>query len=139
MYGERMIAAMQRDDALGDLDIGDAIRRCVTFCLEHKEWEALTGEACVEGKPKMLMRTEAEPFYRASREVTIDWSMRHIAASAERHGIVSMNAVVAAKLIYALVGEALDEVMSTNDAAEREAIVAETVRFVRTACGLQPA
>ncbi len=138
MYGERMIAVMQGDDALGDLDIGDAIRRCVAFCLEHKEWETLTGEVCAEGKPKMLMRTEAEPFYHASRAVTLDWSTRHIAAACAKRGYDAMNAPVAAKLIYALVGEALDEVMSTNDAAERDAIVVETVRFVRTACGLPP-
>ena len=139
MYGERMIAVMQGDDALGDLDIGDAIRRCVAFCIETKDWENFTGESCAEDRPKTRMRTEAEPFYRASREVTIAWSIRHIEAEAGRRGYHAMNVPVAAKLIYSLVGEALDEIMSTSDNAERAAILDETVRFVRAACGLTPA
>ena len=139
MYGERMIAVMQGDDALGDLDIGDAIRRCVTFCLETKDWENITGEACAEAKPRTPLRSEAEPFYHASREVTIDWSIRHIQAASAKRGYYAINVPVAAKLIYALVGEALDEIMSTNDPAERATIVDESVRFVRTACGLPPA
>ncbi len=52
MYGERMIAVMQGDDALEDLEPGMMIDRCIDFCIEHREWETLTGEVCSEGKPR---------------------------------------------------------------------------------------
>jgi AcrR family transcriptional regulator len=73
MYGERMIAVMQGDDALADLEPGIMISRCVNFAIEHRDWETLTGQICAEGKPKTMMAAEAEPFYHASREVTIAW------------------------------------------------------------------
>lgn len=139
MYGERMIAVMQGDDALGDLDPGVAITRCIDFAVEHKDWEALTGEVCAEGKPKTLMAADAEPFYHASREVTCDWAERHMAAVMMKRGITGVNVPVAAKLIYAIVGETIEEVLSTSDTARRTVVIAEAVRFVRAACGIATA
>ena len=139
MYGERMIAVMQGDDALGDLDLGTAITRCIAFAVEHKDWEALTGEVCAEGKPKTLMAAEAEPFYHASREVTCDWAQRHIAAVMAKRGITGVDVPVAAKLIYAIVGETIEQVLSTSDTARRAVIIAEAIRFVRAACGFAAA
>lgn len=139
MYGERMIAVMQGDDALGDLDPGVAIMRCIDFAVEHKDWEALTGEVCTEGKPKTLMAAEAEPFYHASREVTCDWAERHMTAVMTKSGITGVDVPVAAKLLYAIVGETIEQVLSTGDTERRKVIIAEAVRFVRAACGLASA
>ncbi len=139
LYGERMIAVMQGDDAMEDLDPGVAITRCIDFAIEHKDWETLTGEVCAEGKPKTMMAAEAEPFYHASREVTCDWAQRHMHAVLGKRGITGVDVPVAAMLIYALVGETIEAVLSTSDATRRAALVAEAVRFLRSAVGLPAA
>lgn len=135
MYGERMIAVMQGDDALEDLEPGLMITRCINFCIEHREWEQLTGERCAEGKPKAMMAAEAEPFYHASREVTCDWVAKQMTAALAKHGVTGINIPVAASLTYAVVGETIEAVLSTDDDDHRAAILAETIRFVRSACG----
>lgn len=135
MYGERMIAVMQGDDALEDLEPGVMITRCISFCIEHKEWETLTGEVCAEGKPKTMMAAEAEPFYHAAREVTVAWVAEQMTARMSRQGITGVNIPIAASLIYAVVGETIEAVLSTNDAGHRATVLAESIRFVRTACG----
>ena len=135
MYGERMIAVMQGDDALEDLEPGVMITRCIDFCIEHKEWETLTGEVCAEGKPKTMMAAEAKPFYHASREVTVAWVAEQMTARMSRQGITGVNIPIAASLIYAVVGETIEAVLSTNDAGHRATVLAESIRFVRTACG----
>lgn len=135
MYGERMIAVMQGNDALEDLEPGKMITRCIDFCIEHKEWEALTGEICSEGKPKTMMAAEAEPFYHASREVTVNWVARQMTAAMVKHGVTGIDIPVAASLTYAVVGETIEAVLSTSDQARRAAVLAETIRFVRAAVG----
>ncbi len=135
MYGERMIAVMQGDDALADLEPGLMISRCINFCIEHREWETLTGEACAEGKPKAMMAAEAEPFYHASREVTVTWVAGQMTASLAKRGVTGVYIPFAASLTYAVVGEAIEAVLSTDDPAQRETVLAETIRFVRAACG----
>jgi AcrR family transcriptional regulator len=139
MYGERMIAVMQGNDALEDLEPGVMITRCINFCIEHREWETLTGEVCVEGKPRQMMSADAEPFYRASREVTCDWVTKQMAAAMAKHGITGINIPFAAALTYAVVGETIDTVIGTNDEGHRAAALAESIRFVRAACGYHAA
>nr|WP_295664026.1 TetR/AcrR family transcriptional regulator [Polymorphobacter sp.] len=139
MYGERMIAVMQGDDALADLDPGKMVSRCIEFCVEHKEWEALTGEGCCEGKPKAMMAAEAEPFYHASREVTVAWVAEQMTARMAKQGITGVNIPVAASLTYAVVGETIEAVLSTDDPDRRRAVMDETVRFIRAACGYKAA
>ncbi|QYE36203.1 TetR/AcrR family transcriptional regulator [Polymorphobacter sp. PAMC 29334] len=139
MYGERMIAVMQGDDALEDLDPGMMVSRCIEFCVEHKEWEALTGESCCEGKPKTMMAAEAEPFYHASREVTVAWVAEQMTARMAKQGITGVNIPVAASLTYAVVGETIEAVLSTDDPDRRRAVMDETVRFIRAACGYKSA
>ena len=139
LYGERMIAVMQGDDALEDLEPGIMITRCINFCIEHREWETLTGEVCTEGKPRQMMSADAEPFYRASREVTCDWVAKQMTAAMAKRGITGVNIPFAAALTYAVVGEAIDAVVGTNDTARRTVVLAETIRFVRAACGYRPA
>lgn len=133
MYGERMIAVMQGDDALEDLEPGIMITRCINFCIEHREWETLTGEVCAEGKPKAMMAAEAEPFYHASREVTVTWVVRQMTAANAKHGISGIDVPCAASLIYAVVGETIEAVLGTSDPEQRAAVLAETIRFVRAA------
>ena len=135
MYGERMIAVMQGDDALEDLEPGIMITRCINFCIEHREWEALTGEVCAEGKPRQMMAADAEPFYHASREVMVAWVASQMTAAMAKHGITGINIAFAAGLTYAVVGEAIDAVVGTNDEARRAEVLSETIRFVRAACG----
>ena len=139
MYGERMIAVMQGDDALEDLEPGIMITRCIDFCIEHKEWEALTGEVCAEGKPKTMMAAEAEPFYHASREVTCEWVAKQMTAAMAKRGTTGVNIPFAAKLTYAVVGETIETVLSTGDQEQRGEVLAETIRFVRAACGYHAA
>jgi AcrR family transcriptional regulator len=135
MYGERMIAVMQGDDALEDLEPGIMITRCIQFCIEHREWEALTGEVCSEGKPRQMMAAEAEPFYHASREVMVAWVARQMTAAMAKRGVTGVNIPFAAGLTYAVVGEAIDASVSTTDTARRDEVLTETIRFVRAACG----
>lgn len=139
MYGERMIAVMQGDDALEDLEPGLMISRCVAFAVEHRDWETLTGEVCAEGKPKTMMAAEAEPFYHASREVTCNWVAKQMAAGMAKHNLTGVNIPVAAQLTYAVVGETIETVLSTSDTARRTEVLAETIRFVRAACGYRTA
>ncbi len=139
MYGERMIAVMQGDDALEDLEPGIMITRCIEFAIEHREWETLTGEVCSEGKPRQMMAADAEPFYHASREVTCDWVTKQMTAAMAKHGIIGINIPVAAALTYSVVGEAIDAVLGTSDPDRRAPVVSETVRFVRAACGYRTA
>ncbi len=139
MYGERMIAVMQGDDALEDLEPGIMITRCVDFAIEHREWETLTGEVCTEGKPRQMMAADAEPFYYASREVTCEWVAKQMTAAMAKHNITGIDIPFAASLTYAVVGEAIDAVVGTSDADRRSAVLAETIRFVRAACGYHAA
>lgn len=135
MYGERMIAVMQGDDMLEDLEPGSMITRCVNFAIEHRDWETLTGEVCAEGKPKAMMAAEAEPFYHASREVTVDWVAKQMSAAMTKYGVTGVNIPFAASLTYAVVGETIGTVLSTSDPERRAAALAEAIRFVRAACG----
>lgn len=135
MYGERMIAVMQGDDALADLDPGVVITRCIDFCIEHREWETLTGEGCPEGKAKTMMQADAEPFYHAARDTTVNWVASQMTAALGKHGIIGIDIPCAASFTYAVVGVAIEASLGTSDPAERAAVLAETIRFVRGACG----
>ncbi len=139
MYGERMIAVMQGDDALEDLEPGVMITRCIDFAVEHREWETLTGESCSEGKPRTLMSREAEPFYHAARETTCEWVGKQMTAATAKRGVTGINIPIAAMLTYSVVGEAIDAVVATDDPNRRAEVIAETIRFARAACGYQPA
>lgn len=134
MYGERMVAIMQGDDALEDLEPGVMITRCIDFCVEHREWEQLTGEVCTEGKPKQMMHADAEPFYHAAREATVDWVAKQMAAAHAKRGITGVNIACAANFTFVVVGDAIESVLSAAP-ENRAPIITETVRFVRAACG----
>lgn len=137
-YGERMCAAMQRDDELKDIHPGICIRRCFAYCETHKSWEQLVHANSNDGtKGGMHSNPDAEPFYRASREVVVDWVERQYEAMAKDRGLENINIPVAAALTYAMVGDALDLAFApeTTDAG-RKAIEDETVRMACAACGI---
>lgn len=139
MYGESMIAAIHQGDPLEDLEPGIILQRCFEFCFAHREWEKYTDTDCkptVAGKPKGMTNPEAEPFYLASRDTVCAWTTRqHEAAYAKHGGPKNLNIPIASALTYAVVGNALESIMSTTDEAERQAIMTETIRFVRAAYG----
>ena len=134
-YGETMIAVMQGNDALEDLEPGVMIERCVTWCIEHRDWEALTGEVCVEGKPKKLMSADGEPFYREARHTTVDWVQRQMHAVLDKRPGHTIDIPVAASFTFVVVGEAIEATLNNADPASRATVLAEAIRFVRAACG----
>ena len=141
-YGQNMIAAMEQGDSLDALTIETTIRRCFDYCTEHKQWEAISrgGEDRIgkQAPNSHFHDPEAEPFYRASREVVVAWSEAHMRAQLAQAGRDDINIPVAASLVYAAVGDALDRAFGPGaDPAEREAIAGETIRFVSAACGYQ--
>lgn len=139
-YGQNMIAAMARGDSLEDLTIETTVRRCFDYCIEHKQWEAIAhgGEDRI-GKTapgSHFHDPEAEPFYRASRDVVVTWTEAHMRAQLGRIGREDVNIPVAASLVYAAVSDALDRAFGPGaDPAGREGVVAETIRFISAACG----
>ncbi len=138
-YGENMIAAMHRGEDLADLPIEVTVRRCFEYCATHRAWETIlqSGDKCTGGADAQHSHDpEAEPFYRASREVVVAWVQAHVRAQLDAQGRNDVNVPVAASLVYAAVGDALDRAFNPSaDPAEREAIIQEVIRFLRFGCG----
>ena len=140
MYGERMIEAMQLPgEDLADLDTFKVINRCFDYCAAHNAWENIMAggsDDCPGRKGEHYHNPEAEPFYRASREVVVNWTERHLTAQLGARGAIGINIRVAASLTYAAVGDALDAAFAPGvTEAERDAIRDETARFVAAANG----
>ncbi|QMW22605.1 TetR/AcrR family transcriptional regulator [Sandaracinobacteroides saxicola] len=141
LHGEKMVAAMQGDDAIEDLEPGINIRRCFAFCVENETWERMAeaGAPCPSGSGKghKNHNPEAEPFFNAAREVTQRWVTEQLVRSFAKRGITGIDPEIAASLTFTVVGDALQ--MAFGDPAtppERIAFIQEQcVRFVRAACG----
>ncbi len=143
-YGQNMIAAMHQGEDLAQLPIETTVRRCFEYCTTHKAWETLTkgSEDCLRTakQNEHFHDPEAEPFYRASREVVVAWVEAHMRAQLGAQGRNDVNVPVAASLVYAAVGDALDRAFGPGaDPAEREPIMRETIRFLRFGCGYEAA
>lgn len=136
LHGEKMVAAMQGEDALETLDPRDVITRCFQFCEMNTTWEAIQGEeACKDGYKKHNSDPEAEPFFLAAREVTQAWVERHVEAWNRAHGITGVDARIAASLTFAAVGDALHMAFRVGVTAdERAHVLEQTIRFVKGAC-----
>ena len=139
-YGQNMVAAMHRGEDLAELPIETTVRRCFEYCATHKAWERITqgGEDCLRtaAKNEHFHDPEAEPFYRASREVVVAWVEAHMRAQLGTQGRSDVNVPVAASLVYAAVGDALDRAFGPGaDPAEREPVMQEAIRFLRFGCG----
>lgn len=134
-YGEAMIAAMQQDDALEDLEPGITVPRVFEFCLSNNMWESITGSECEVGVPAMNKNPDGEPFYQASKNTTIGWLVRQMTVSCEKRGITGIDIPMAASFTHHVVGDAIELIMTAPDETERDRITRETVRYVRAACG----
>lgn len=138
LHGEKMVARMQGDDDIADLDPGTVIERCFAFCEENHTWEAMhgdpeCGEAAMKGKHH---DPESAPFFLAAREVTQNWVEDHIRAYNEKHGIQGIDPEIAASLTFTAVGDALHLAFQPGIAPERrDHIMRQCVRYVRGACG----
>ena len=137
MYGESMIEVMAQDDALEDLEPGIVLKRAFEFMFQHREWENYTDTNAKLGKPTGIHgNPEAEPFYLSSRDTVCAWTTKqHEAAFKKYGGPANLNIPIASALTYAVVGNAIEAMMSTNDESVRKAIMDETIRFVRAAYG----
>ena len=134
-YGEAMIAAMQQDDALEDLEPGIIIPRVFEFCSTNKMWEAVTGKDCEVGVPAIHHNPEGEPFYQASKETTKAWISHQMQVAFVKRGILGVDIAMAASFTHHVVGDAIELFLTAPDDATRARVEAETVRFVRAACG----
>lgn len=139
MYGERMCTAMQGEDDLGALTPAISVRRCFAYCETHQSWEDLMSANSNDGTKKgMHSNPDAEPFYRASREVVVAWVQRSFEAMKAEHDLKTLNVEIAASLTYGVVGDALDLAFAEGVTPERrKEIEDETVRFVCAACGVE--
>ncbi|MEE4349318.1 MAG: TetR/AcrR family transcriptional regulator [Pacificimonas sp.] len=139
MYGERMCNAMQGDDNLDDLNPAISVDRCFDYCETNQTWETLMQANSVDGTKKGISANpDAEPFYRASREVVVDWVERQFEAMKQKHDLKTLNVPISAALTYGVVGDALDLAFRDDVSDEgRAEIRRETIRFVCAACGVE--
>ncbi len=137
LHGQKMTEAMQLDDPLDSLTFEVTLNRCFDFCEVNNVWEEVVQDReCATTKAALKTNPEAEPFFRAAREVVIDWTRRHMAAVAARHGAYDIDTDVAASLIYALVGEALHRYFEPGATpGDRARIRRECIRFCTAAAG----
>ncbi|PZN97136.1 MAG: hypothetical protein DCF31_01425 [Alphaproteobacteria bacterium] len=133
-YGQTMIEAMQRDDALEDLEPGIIIPRVFEFCRASNLWEGITGSECEVGTPAMVKNPEAEPFYHAAKATTTEWIHRQMTVAMARRGITDVDIEIAASFTHHIVGDAIERILTATTPEEAERVERETVRFVRAAC-----
>ena len=134
-HGEAMIAAMQQDDRLEDLEPGITIPRVFEFCRTNTLWEGITGSECEVGTPAIMKNPEAEPFYHAAKDMTVSWLRTQMAAALAHRGVTDINIPLAASFTHHVVGDAIELILTATSDEERAAVEAETVRYVRAAFG----
>lgn len=138
LHGQKMIAAMKRDDRVEDISCEISIRRCFEFVEATNVWES--GESACSTVPstyqQMKTAPEGEVFFQASREMLVEWTKAHLQAFAAKTGRALPDNEMAAMLIFAVVKESLGRYMDPAAApAERKAILEECVRFCTSAVG----
>ena len=134
-YGEAMIAAMQQDDALEDLEPGIILPRVFEFCRTNMMWEAVTGSPCEVGKPAVVKNPEAEPFYHAAKDTTTAWITEQMRVAFAHRGIAGINIPLTASFTHHVVGDAIELILTAGSDEERAEIERETIRYVRAASG----
>ncbi len=139
LHGEKMVAAMQRDDPFERLTFRVTLERCFAFCETNRAWDKIVedGSECPPpGKPPHHFNPEAEVFYMAAREVTEAWVRAHLRAIEEHFGSTGIDVDIAASLIFATVGEALNRYFQPGlGAEEKRRIREECIRFLTRAAG----
>ena len=134
-YGEAMIAAMQGEDRLEDLEPGLIVPRVFEFCQSNNVWESITGSECEVGVPAMHKNPEGEPFYKASKDTTTDWITKQMRVALAHHGITGIDIELTASFTHHVVGDAIELFLTATSDEERRRVTHETVRYVRAACG----
>jgi AcrR family transcriptional regulator len=139
LHGEKMVAAMQGDDPLEELTFAVTVNRCFDFCEENSAWDKIVHEGAdcpPSAKSKHHHNPEAEPFYMAAREVTEAWVRSHLAAIERRFGSTGVDVDIAASLIFATVGEALNRSFQPGlSKADMQRCRDECIRFLTRAAG----
>jgi AcrR family transcriptional regulator len=134
-HGELMIAYMQGEDALQDLEPGIIVPRVFEFVRANSIWEGMTGEASqASARAKMMSNAEVEPFYHAAKDTVVEWVERHMAAAFAKRNISGIEIDIAASFTHHFVGEAIDRIFATDSAEEQARVERETIRFMRAAC-----
>ncbi len=139
LHGLKMIAAMQGDEPLETLTFRTTVNRCFDFCEANSAWDTIVheGSECVaSAKAKGHRNPEAEPFFMAAREVTEEWVRSHLSAIEQRYGSTGMDIDIAASLIFATVGEALNRYFQPGlSDADKARCREECIRFLTRAAG----
>lgn len=134
-HGRMMIAAMEGDNALEDLEPGIIIPRVFEFCRHNLMWEGM-GDPCRETGPKAQMahNADAEPFYHAAKATTTAWIHNQMTIAMAKRGITGVDIELAASFTHHVVGDAIDLVLMARTPEEAARVEKETVRFIRAAC-----
>jgi AcrR family transcriptional regulator len=137
LHGQKMIAAMQGEDALEDVTFEISLNRCFDFCEVNNVWEEVVHDGDCAPKGKHLKHNpEAEPFFHAAKEITVAWTRAHMEAVVAKYGSQGVDTEIACQLIFALVGEAMHQYFAPDaTAADRARIRAEVIRFCNAAVG----
>lgn len=130
-YAREMVDAMRRGETdLSRLEPGIIIARAFDYVREHGDVQVPTG----------LARTspEIQPFVHANRKGIVNFVSDCIQAS---HGdcshekITPEAAQITASFSYAVVSDAIHHVFETDTRKDEMLTLAETIRYVRSACG----
>ncbi|WP_374389293.1 TetR/AcrR family transcriptional regulator [Sandaracinobacter sp.] len=137
LHGQKLIAAMQGEDAIEDVTFGQSLTRCFDFREVHNVWEAPGAcDQTATNKKINKQNPEAEPFFHAAKETVVGWTQAHLDAMHRKHGIEGIPTDVTANLIFAAVGEAMHQYFGPGVTAEEKArIKAEAIRFCDAATG----
>ncbi|WP_199554988.1 TetR/AcrR family transcriptional regulator [Sandaracinobacteroides hominis] len=138
MHGQKMVAAMEAGEPLDTLSFEVSMNRCFDFCEVNNMWEEVAHDGdCPPLNQKISKKTpEAEPFFHAAKETVVAWTKAHLDAITARHNLKVMDTEIAANMIFALAGEALQSYFAPETTPEMQArIRAECIRFCTAAIG----
>ncbi|MGL6043184.1 MAG: TetR/AcrR family transcriptional regulator [Sandaracinobacteroides sp.] len=137
LHGQKMTKAMQGEDSLHSLTFEVTITRCFDFAEQSNVWEEVVHDGTCPPVNKMQKKNpEAEPFFHAAKEYVVGWTKAHLEAVAAQFGPLTMDTTVAANLIFALVGEAMQHYFDPDAKPEdRLRIRTECIRFSTAAAG----
>ncbi|MEM8799705.1 MAG: TetR/AcrR family transcriptional regulator, partial [Pseudomonadota bacterium] len=128
VYAHEKVAAMARGETdLSKLEPGIMIERAFAYCEAHGMGEAQVG--LDQDNP------ELQPFIEVNREIVVGFISKVMAASMPPESPAYADIEIAASLAYAAVTDALCHVFARPDPLDRDAVLRETIRFVRAACG----
>jgi len=130
-YGRDKVNAMRRgEEDLSRLEPGVIITRAFEYSCHNGFVTEATGLD--------MTSPEIQPFMNAGRKVIVAFITRCIRASRpqnthRRHS--PQSAEIAASFSYAVVADALHHLHTSAEPVSRDALLKETIRYVRAACG----